>query len=222
MTSPRFPEPPPSIPPTPIADVDKALERLRARKDAWAQTGIADRLRCLEKVRDLIQVEAEPWARTIAQLKGVDPNDTLAGEDWLAGPMPTARNVRLFIDALKQNGQPKPPALRQRDGQWIAEVFPTNLEEKLAFTGWRAEVWIEPGKPPSQGRIYREKQSTGRVALVLGAGNVSSIAPLDVLYKLFVENEVCVLKMNPVNEVAGPFIERIFKPLIDDGFVAVV
>src|SRR5688572_27927446 len=114
--------------------------------------------------------------------------------------MTTAHNTRLLLEALKAGGQPKPPGLKQRpDGQWIADVFPTTLDERLAYTGWRAEIWIEPGKPPSQGRIYREQQSSGRVGLVLGAGNVSSIAPMDVLYKLFVDNEVCVLKMNPVN-----------------------
>ena len=49
----------------------------------------------------------------------------------------------------------------------------------------------------------------GKLALVLGAGNVASIAPLDVLHKLFIENQVCLLKLNPVNDylhdlLAGP------------------
>ena len=42
------------------------------------------------------------------------------------------------------------------------------------------------------------------MCLVLGGGNVSSIPPMDVLYKLFVEDEVVLLKMNPVNEALGP------------------
>src|SRR5262249_55149745 len=89
--------------------------------------------------------------------------------------------------------------------------------------GTTAEIWIEKGKPASQGRIYREPQrGPGKVALVLGAGNVSSIPPMDLLYKLFVENEVVVLKMNPVNAHVGPKLERAFKPLIEDGFLAIV
>jgi acyl-CoA reductase-like NAD-dependent aldehyde dehydrogenase len=91
------------------------------------------------------------------------------------------------------------------------------------FTGFTADVWIEPGKPASQGRIYREPaRGPGKVALVLGAGNVSSIPPMDVLYKLFAENEVCVLKMNPVNAHVGPHLERALAPLIDAGYLAVV
>ena len=39
----------------------------------------------------------------------------------------------------------------------------------------------------------------GKVALILGAGNVSSIPPMDALYKSFAEGFVNVVKMNPVN-----------------------
>jgi aldehyde dehydrogenase (NAD(P)+) len=60
------------------------------------------------------------------------------------------------------------------------------------------------------------------VSLVLGAGNVASIPPMDVLYKMFVEGNVCILKMNPVNEYLGPFLERAFAPLIQGGYLAVV
>ena len=71
------------------------------------------------------------------------------------------------------------------------------------------------------GELYRGAISElePRVALVLGAGNVASIGPLDVVHKLFVEGQVCLLKMNPVNAYLGPFIERAFKRLVDDGFL---
>lgn len=81
---------------------------------------------------------------------------------------------------------------------------------------------MEPGQPATQGGIYRNKHHGGKVALVLGAGNISSIGPMDTLYKLFVEDQVVVLKMNPVNEYVGPFIEQAFQPLIQDGFFDVV
>src|SRR5205814_683004 len=83
----------------------------------------------------------------------------------------------------------------------------------------------EPGKPASQGRIYREPgggNGNAKVALVLGAGNVSSIGPMDVLYKLFAENEVVVLKTNPVNAYLGALIEEAFEPLAKRDFFAVV
>jgi acyl-CoA reductase-like NAD-dependent aldehyde dehydrogenase len=58
--------------------------------------------------------------------------------------------------------------------------------------------------------------------LILGAGNVSSIPPTDALYKLFAEDQVVVLKMNPVNEWVGPHLERAFRSLIDAGFLTIV
>ena len=90
------------------------------------------------------------------------------------------------------------------------------------FAGVTSEVWIEPGRPASQGRIYREPSGEGRVALVLGAGNVSSIAPMDAFYKLIVENEVVVLKTNPVNAYLGPHWERALAPFIEAGYLAIV
>jgi aldehyde dehydrogenase (NAD(P)+) len=63
---------------------------------------------------------------------------------------------------------------------------------------------------------------TGKVALVLGAGNIASIAPLDVLQKLYSENEVVILKMNPVNDYLIEFLTPTLKPLIDRGFLRIV
>jgi acyl-CoA reductase-like NAD-dependent aldehyde dehydrogenase len=45
---------------------------------------------------------------------------------------------------------------------------------------------------------------------------------MDTLYKLFAENQVVLLKTNPVNEYVGKFLEQAFQPLIRDGFFQVV
>lgn len=58
----------------------------------------------------------------------------------------------------------------------------------------------------SQGTIRFKSEVAGKVALVLGAGNQTPVAALDILHKLVAENAVVVCKMNPVNEYAGPFI----------------
>jgi acyl-CoA reductase-like NAD-dependent aldehyde dehydrogenase len=74
----------------------------------------------------------------------------------------------------------------------------------------------------TQGMIYRQKERTGKVALVLGAGNVASIGPLDILYKLFMEDQVVLYKTNPVNAYVGPLIEECFRALIEPGYLRVV
>jgi len=223
MSSPSFPEPPTQLPPTPLDECDKKVARLASRKDEWVKVGVVDRIGYLRKCLDGVMSVAEAWVEGGSKLKGIQPGDKLAGEEWISGPMATVRNLRLLIEALEAGGQPTPPSLTERsDGRKVAKVFPAKLQDKLMFGGFSAEVWIEPGKPASQGAIYREPAKGGKVSLVLGAGNVSSIPPMDVVYKLFAENEVVVLKMNPVNAHVGPHLERAFRSLIDDGFLAIV
>lgn len=223
MSSFAFPEPPAAIPPTPIAEVDKRLARVAENKDRWLAVDIPTRIGYLQACMKGVADVADAWVHDGCKRKGIQPGETLEGEEWLAGPMTTMRNLRLFVDALEHNGAPPLPGKQTRaDGQEVVRVFPGGLQDKIMFGGLTAEVWIEPGKPASQGKIYRERPTKGKVALVLGAGNVSSIPPMDVLTKLFVDDEVCILKMNPVNADVGPHLERAFKSLIDAGFLAIV
>jgi hypothetical protein len=66
-----------------------------------------------------------------------------------------------------------------------------------------------------QGANYKAKASgkkaVGQVSLVLGAGNQTPVACMDILHKLFVDDAVVVCKMNPVNEYLGSYI-RCFSP----------
>jgi len=210
----------------PHADLDPLLERLARRKQDWVRVSIPDRIAYLRGCTDgLVEVSAE-WVAEAALRRGFDPASPLPGEEWVSGPMITARYLRLLIETLRKRGCPAPRALRRRgDGQVVASVFPGGLVDRLVFYNMSGEVWIEPGREPSQGAIYREKAEgrygQGRLCLVLGAGNISSIPPLDLLYKLFVEDQVVLLKMNPVNAYLGPFFERAFAPMIRDGFLGV-
>jgi acyl-CoA reductase-like NAD-dependent aldehyde dehydrogenase len=57
---------------------------------------------------------------------------------------------------------------------------------------------------------------------VLGAGNVSSIAPLDAIYKLFVHNRVVVIKTHPTLAFLGPILDKAFSALVQRGFLRIV
>lgn len=215
----------PLVEETSFADIDVAVARVALKKDDWIGVGIPERIAYLKKITEGILAVAERWVEGGCALKGIPQGSPLAGEEWLAGPMATLRNVRLLAESLAQNGQPKAAVHTRADGQSVAQVLPRNFQDRAIFSGMTAEVWIEPGKPASQGAIYRAPQgekAPGKVCLVLGGGNVSSIPPMDVLYKLFVENEVVVLKMNPVNAFVGAHLEQAFRALIDDGYLAIV
>ncbi|HVJ93262.1 MAG TPA: aldehyde dehydrogenase family protein [Labilithrix sp.] len=220
-----FAPPPAAVPPTSLADLDAAIDALYEKRNEWRDVPLAERARLLDLCVSSIASIAEKWADIGARIKGIEPTDVLAGEEWVAGIMPTVRNARLLANALRSGGRPRPVAMGTGpEGRTIARVFPSTLMERLMFTGVRADVWIEKGKPASQGAIYREdapSSNEGRVCLVLGGGNVSSIPAMDALYKLFVENEVVLLKMNPVNEALGSVLSAALAPLVDEGFLAI-
>jgi hypothetical protein len=204
-----FRTPPPPAPTRP--ELDAALERLAGRKDAWVRVEIAERVRYLMDCLECLGEVAPKWVREACLHRGIDPDSTLAGEEWLSGPMVTAQALRLFASSLEQNGRPRPRRVRVTDdGQTVVTVFPGSLLDRFLYYNMSAEIWIEPGKEASQGRIYRQKEAgrfpPGKVGLVLGAGNISSIPPLDVLHKLLVDDEVVMLKTNPVNAYLGPFL----------------
>ena len=173
----------------------------------------------------VVDVAAE-WVRLGCAAKGIHAESPLAGEEWLAGPMTTVRSLRLLAETLEAGGQPPVRWRTRPNGQAVADVFPATLRERLMYSQMTVEVWVEPGRPPTQGRIYRDKAagrpSKGGVCLVLGAGNIASIGPLDVIYKLFAEDFVVILKMNPVNAYLAPVFRRAFGPLVDAGYLAIV
>jgi len=222
-----FPKPPPAISPTPLAELDVRLARLAEGRPKWVALSAARRAALLRRCMETTLAEADAWVDKACAVKGYARDANGRGEEYLGGTLAVMRNLRLFAEALEAGGQPALPSKHQRpDGQWVARVFPQGMMDQALFAGTTCDIWIEPGEQPTQGRIYREKAAgeggDGGISVVLGAGNQSSIPPMDVLYKLVVDDEVCILKMNPVNEQLGPHIEAALKPLVDAGFLEVV
>ncbi|HXV77212.1 MAG TPA: aldehyde dehydrogenase family protein, partial [Candidatus Polarisedimenticolaceae bacterium] len=212
---------------TPHREVDAVLARLEQRKHDWTRVP-ADRRAVLLRtcMHGLLDV-ADEWVRVATEAKGEPPASPVAGEEWISGPMVTLRYLRLLADALDRDGQPAAAEIRPGPaGRTVARVFPYDLFDRLLYAGLRAEVWIAPDRLPTQGRIYADKRAgrpgPGRVGLVLGAGNVGSIVPTDALYKMFVEDQVVLVKMNPINAYLGPLLRRAFRCLVDGGFLEFV
>jgi aldehyde dehydrogenase (NAD(P)+) len=63
---------------------------------------------------------------------------------------------------------------------------------------------------------------TDGVGLVLGAGNITSIPPLDVFYELFANNRISLLKLNPVLAELEPAYRAALAPLIEAGLLEIV
>ena len=107
----------------------------------------------------------------------------------------------------------------RHNGQTVAQVYPNNLLENLLLNHYSIDVWMQEGITPDNientvAGFYKKNNPQGKVLLILGAGNVSSIVPLDIFYKLFGEGKVVMIKMNPINDYLGPIFEKILYPLI--------
>jgi acyl-CoA reductase-like NAD-dependent aldehyde dehydrogenase len=212
--------------------LDEALAILEDHKQEWAALDVEERIELLEQLRAGFVDVAERWTDASVAAKGMSFGTGEEGEEWMAGVGSVLRNLTLLITSLsdiRDYGVPQlpKPAYARPDGQVVAPVMPASGWDGLLFQGFTAEVWMEPGVTlgdlrANQAAFYRDKSPKGRVALVLGAGNVASIGPMDAFYKLFVEGQVVLLKMNPVNEYLGPLVDEAFTPLRERGFFRVV
>jgi acyl-CoA reductase-like NAD-dependent aldehyde dehydrogenase len=230
--SPQFPMASSDIPPSDQMTMDAAITELRAQKDAWLAVSPRERIGILDELLRDFAALAPKWVAASQRAKGLAPNSLAAAEEWSAGPYIVMRNLRLLRSSLADlaaghKPQIPGPVSTRPDGQVVAQVFPTNRYDAIFFGGVRAEVWMEPGVtaadlPATQAIAYDNKHHPGAVALVLGAGNVSSIGPTDALSKLFVEDAVVLYKANPVNAYTGPLMEEGFRALVRRGLLRMV
>jgi len=219
------------------AELDRDVAMLRAHADGWARLALAEKIRHLRVMRARTVEVAADWVAFAAEAKGI-AGTPLAGEEWLSGPWPllTALDrLSATLAGIARNGTPPIPerAIRTRParpraqgdtGQVIVEVFPVDNADRILLNGLRAEIWMDPAVTRAALRehvasFYKRAEPEGRVTLVLGAGNIASIPPLDVLYALYAHGSVALLKLNPVNAYLLPVFSRIFSALIDEGFV---
>ncbi len=176
---------------------------------------------------------AEEWAAVGAAFKGFDDDHpSVGGEEWLGGPYPTVAwmsDTIATLEALRVGADPLAglPVHTREDGQVVLRVMPGSVYDRLLLSGYDLDVWMEPGVSEASmragvGAFYRQPDPPGRVTCVLGAGNVSAIPVLDVLYAMFVAGDVVALKLNPIGEAYGPVFEKFFAPLVRDGYLRLV
>jgi aldehyde dehydrogenase (NAD(P)+) len=214
---------------TPFAAIDATVARLAANKERWAKLPIRRKVEYLKELRTRTDEVADRWVDAAARAKRIPADSPLVGEEWISGPWALIKGLSVLVRSLEalDEGRPtfNPNAVRTRsDGQVVVDVFPSTFLDGLVLSGFSAEVWMQPGITPENlinhtATFYQDPSPKGKVVLVLGAGNIASIAPLDVLHKMFGEGAACILKMNPVNDYLGPFFEEIFASLVREGFL---
>ncbi len=212
--------------------LDAALERVAAHALDWARVTPRERAELLARVvADTVSV-AEEWNDAACEAKGLDPRGPAGGEELFSGVgtfVRMAQALRTSMLDLAAAGRPKYRGpVTHKPGERIAvRVVPATTFDRILYAGVTGEVWMEPGVSEAdvrdtQAATYRDPLAAAGVSLVLGAGNVASLGPRDVLTKLFADGKVVVLKANPVNDYLVPYWRRAMAALLEAGYLEIV
>lgn len=218
--------------PTAMAALETAIDALSSGEHVWAGLGLADRRVLLSQLARDTDAHAEEWVETACAIKQIPVDSALAGEEWMTGPYALLTGIAALTESLTRLGEGRSPAdgyrLAPAPGNRTAiQVLPHTHFDRLLLNGYSAEVWTAPGVSPdtlvdTAGLAQRDPASTNGIGLVLGAGNILSIAPLDTLCELFAHNRVVLLKLNPVTDPMLPVLEKVFAAFIELGLVQIV
>src|SRR5262249_50913512 len=115
--------------PTDKAVLDRAVGDVKAKAIEWARLPVREKATLLKALAPRIVDVAEGWVQAGCRAKGIEFGTPAAGEEWLAGPSITLRNVRLLaesLEAIAQSGKAplrRPRGMRSR-GRVGNRVFP--------------------------------------------------------------------------------------------------
>lgn len=217
---------------TGFPELEQALSQLKQRATPFARAPLADKVAWLREMGSRFRELAPRLVAAACAAKGVPLDSPLEGEEWVAGLLPIIRNLKQLaqsLDQLRRVGAPSIDAGRvtfTSHGRAAVDVTPLEWYDGLLYAPFAAKTWLSSDVDVTQlgqvqGQFYKQSEPEGRVALVLGAGNVASIPVLDVIHKSFVEGRVCLLKLSPVNAYLGPLFELAMAPLISRGFLRI-
>ena len=180
-------------------------------------------LKCIET--RLQQMDHESWGQDTATSLGYNPahpaGDPIVAVESMVNAgicLGTVRHLIRTVSSQAKTGQRPSLPTMIRDGREVVQVFPFDQADKFSLegmSGCTGEVWLQPGQ---QRNAEVTVDPQGRMCLVLGAGNQSFLSFGGVMYHLFVEGMVCVLKHHPLRAFGATYFDQIFADLIEDGF----
>jgi aldehyde dehydrogenase (NAD(P)+) len=212
--------------------LDQSIAVLEASKDAWLAMDIDHKIAMLGDLRSKTAANARRWVEAAAKAKGLTLDSPIVGEEWLGGPYGMIDAINALETTMKRLASSSDVldgfrVSTNSEGQVLVDVLPASASDRILFSGSSAQVWMEPDVTVDSlsgtiATLYRDPPDHGSVCLILGAGNVASIPPLDAIYKLYNDRQVAIVKMNPVNEYLGEVFEAIFEDFVAAGFLRFV
>lgn len=231
--------------------IDEAIAELSAGADRWASLPIAARAQLIAEVHSATEQVAEEWVRVACDIKGISVEEPYSGEEWISGPYAVLAGAGTLAETLSVIASGKSPIENDRfgrapGGRLTVPALPRSAQQWVLMHGFRADVWLKPGvtaeqardraglgarprqrpsgtpaEPPAESPTGSPTGSPG-VSVVLGAGNITAIAPLDVLYELVASNRAVILKLNPVLDRLAWVLGQALAPLVREGMLRIV
>ncbi len=216
-------------------ELDRHLAALGRGADRLAMKPVADRIRLIKAVQHNVLRSAVEWVDVSAGSKQSTSSCHVRAEEILSGPVVTARYLWLLartLEEIRETGRPRLPGRPRRgsDGRLLVPVAPIRrLFDPLTFAGFRVHARMRCGITPAilPAHIARSyQQSTPDtlpgVALVLGAGNITSVPVLDTCDRVFAHGQTVLLKLHPLHEHLQPILERVLAPLIESDCLRII
>ena len=214
-------------------DIDAAVAAVCSRRAEWPRVSAARRIELLDRMIADTYAVARRWVEAECERKRIAFDSPASGEEWGTGPwcvLSNMRQLRATLRDIERGGRPRlPGAVRTVGGGRVcARIFPREPYDRAIYTGLTGDVWMRSGVSAEEvqatvGGIYRSGSTReARVGAILGAGNLSAIPLMDVIYKMFAEDEVVVLKLNPLTNHVLPVFSQALRALIDGGYLRIV
>lgn len=223
--------PVPVIGPTRPDQLDRVIAEVRTGAERWGALPAVGRAALLDEVHAATAGVADEWVAAACAAKRIAPGSRYAGEEWMSGPYAFMAAATALAASLRALAAGRSPIAGDRirpapGGRNRITVLPRSARERALFNGFSAEVWSLPGVDSLRWQVAAglgaERAGSTGVGVVLGAGNITSIAPLDVLWELVARRRAVVLKLNPILVSMRPVLERALAPLVREGVLRIV
>lgn len=225
-----------------MAAVERSLETLTRGAAGLANGPPAERARLATATARSVAAAADRWVEAALAIKtdGASASDParsmIVAEETATGPLVTIRllltTARAWADIADRGcpSSPRPPRLLPAPdgpGNFVAvDALPVpGLHDRATFQGHRATVrCVNPGGLAAFDESRRAEVATrsraGGVAAVLGAGNVTALAPADAFSQIFDHGRAAFVKLHPLHAPLEEVYRDAFAPLIAAGLLA--
>ena len=224
-----------------MSDVQRQIGALVAGAAAWAGRSPAERAALALRTSRTVAAASNAWIEAAAAIKQ-SRQPAVDAEETATGPLATLRLLLLTARALADIGHTglpqaaRPPRLAHAGERTTArievDVLPAlgphgSLRDGTIFGGHTATVrCADPGGIDAFLRSWRaeadRRPHTGGVALVLGAGNVTGLAPADCVSQIFEHGRAVFLKLHPLHATMRQVLNDALRPLVEAGLLVIV